>query len=508
MLLREGHRHAASVPPTVQAVVAARLDALPAPARDVARRSSVFLSSFDRDQVAALASAESAIDIASRSSRKLLVRVDDGVPRWRFRHQTLRDVAYASLPKRQRRELHLAVADRLTADGHRSWAAEHLEQAALAALDLEPRRGNCPTGPPTPWPRPGTARAGAWRTGRRSLGTGARSPWPATAIDGGARGAGARGHGGPSTGRRVPGRPRSSSRPSNRYAPRRRLDARARPPVPRRHLDQRGRRRRQRGVTARSFPRTAERLGEPAAIARTLLFAGWVPWTRKRLEDAEAIWRRSARDRRVMTFAGRMTVPLCSLDRDRRPEPARRSDRDDRARPRGGDRHGRSIQSRGCHGAGRRRRRMQVVPSSAASDRRGRGTMGASATPSRNAASPSASWSTRRRRAETSAGRSRSARSSANASSPAGPGVRSPTCRSAGATTRSRSNIADAPLWRSPPPALSAALREGTYPTVRLIGTAASAIETGQFCLAPSAASRKPSASRPGTSPTTCSRTP
>ena len=37
----------------------------------------------------------------------------------------------------------------------------------------------------------------------------------------------------------------------------------------------------------------AERLEEPWAIARTLLFAGWVPWTRNRFEESEAIWNRA-----------------------------------------------------------------------------------------------------------------------------------------------------------------------------------------------------------------------
>jgi tetratricopeptide (TPR) repeat protein len=37
----------------------------------------------------------------------------------------------------------------------------------------------------------------------------------------------------------------------------------------------------------------AERLGEPWALARTLLFAGWVPWTRRRYEEADEIWRRA-----------------------------------------------------------------------------------------------------------------------------------------------------------------------------------------------------------------------
>jgi tetratricopeptide (TPR) repeat protein len=37
----------------------------------------------------------------------------------------------------------------------------------------------------------------------------------------------------------------------------------------------------------------AEELGDPWAIVRTLLFAGWVPWTRERFDLAEVIWRRA-----------------------------------------------------------------------------------------------------------------------------------------------------------------------------------------------------------------------
>jgi tetratricopeptide (TPR) repeat protein len=39
--------------------------------------------------------------------------------------------------------------------------------------------------------------------------------------------------------------------------------------------------------------RAAEKLGDPMAIVRTLLFAGWVPWTRERFDEAEVIWRRA-----------------------------------------------------------------------------------------------------------------------------------------------------------------------------------------------------------------------
>ena len=37
----------------------------------------------------------------------------------------------------------------------------------------------------------------------------------------------------------------------------------------------------------------AERLGRPWAIARSLLFQGWVPWTRERFDESEPIWRRA-----------------------------------------------------------------------------------------------------------------------------------------------------------------------------------------------------------------------
>jgi tetratricopeptide (TPR) repeat protein len=37
----------------------------------------------------------------------------------------------------------------------------------------------------------------------------------------------------------------------------------------------------------------AEELGDPWAIVRTLLFAGWVPWTRSDNDEAERIWRRA-----------------------------------------------------------------------------------------------------------------------------------------------------------------------------------------------------------------------
>ena len=101
----------------------------------------------------------------------------------------------------------------------------------------------------------------------------------------------------------------------------------------------------------------AEELGDPWAIVRTLLFAGWVPWTRGTDDEAEAIWRRAlevadpddtwARDPRAQ-------LPL--VNRDRRHgrgqlRGARGGARAERGgeRPRRVDR--RPVQHRDDHGA-------------------------------------------------------------------------------------------------------------------------------------------------------------
>jgi class 3 adenylate cyclase/tetratricopeptide (TPR) repeat protein len=126
-----------TMPPTVQAVVAARLDSLRHRLRDLARRASVFLYSFDRDELATVSDAEPE-DLRGLEDAEILVREDGARAKWRFRHETVREVAYASLPKRERRTLHEAIADALMGSGHHSYAADHLERAALASLDLDP----------------------------------------------------------------------------------------------------------------------------------------------------------------------------------------------------------------------------------------------------------------------------------------------------------------------------------------------------------------------------------
>jgi tetratricopeptide (TPR) repeat protein len=143
MLIHEQDAHAGvaapPLPATVHAVVAARIDHLDAGARDVVRKASVFpRSSFRADDLAIVVEA-SGDALARLEEEELLVRDREHPELWRFRHQVVRDVAYESLAKRERLQLHLAVAGRLEAEGrYPAGLAHHLELAALASLDLEP----------------------------------------------------------------------------------------------------------------------------------------------------------------------------------------------------------------------------------------------------------------------------------------------------------------------------------------------------------------------------------
>jgi class 3 adenylate cyclase/tetratricopeptide (TPR) repeat protein len=131
------------LPPTVQAVIAARIDHLVQPAKDLVRTASVFAaSSFDVSALGLIADPDpKVLDILEQE--ELLVRDAEHPDVWRFRHGLVRDVAYESLPKRERQRLHLLFADRVsedpdTAARYPRVIASHLERAARAALDLEP----------------------------------------------------------------------------------------------------------------------------------------------------------------------------------------------------------------------------------------------------------------------------------------------------------------------------------------------------------------------------------
>jgi class 3 adenylate cyclase/tetratricopeptide (TPR) repeat protein len=118
-----------SVPPTLQALLAARLDQLETAERSVLERGAVEGEIFHRGAVQALAPEET--DVMPRLAalvRKELVRPDKsqlaGEDGFRFRHLLIRDAAYDALPKATRAELHERFA---------SWLVEH--GAGLVELD-------------------------------------------------------------------------------------------------------------------------------------------------------------------------------------------------------------------------------------------------------------------------------------------------------------------------------------------------------------------------------------
>jgi tetratricopeptide (TPR) repeat protein len=283
------------LPPTVQAMVAARLDALPAEQRDLARRLSVYLYSFDLTEAGLVA--ECGVDqLDDLVDAEIIVRdeVGSGSPSWRFRSDTLRDVAYASLPKRQRLALHVTIADTLDAGRRHSWAAEHLEAAALASLDLDPTDRTLPERAAEALAQAGDrarrrtesrsaidyyARALAidhdgdqLREARALAGTGEAHYWlgeyPAAtdALD-----------------RAISLGERLGDDWTLAHALRFRGDI---------AINVEADMERAEALLARALA-AAESLGEPWALARTLLFVGWVPWTRRQPEEADRSWRRA-----------------------------------------------------------------------------------------------------------------------------------------------------------------------------------------------------------------------
>src|SRR6266481_794213 len=114
----------ATIPPTVQAVVSARLDALPARLRELARRASVFMYAFDLAELDVIDGAADVKELQLLEDAEVIVRQPPSS--WRMRHATLKEVAYASLPKRERLRLHQLVAEYLMDAGHRSLAADRL----------------------------------------------------------------------------------------------------------------------------------------------------------------------------------------------------------------------------------------------------------------------------------------------------------------------------------------------------------------------------------------------
>jgi class 3 adenylate cyclase/DNA-binding transcriptional ArsR family regulator len=139
------------VPPTIQALLAARLDRLSDAERRTIERASVVGKEFGWREVSELTPAEGRATVSTQLLalvRKELIRPDrrreDGAETYRFRHLLIRDAAYDSLPKGERAELHERFADWLEGTaGDRLVELDeivgyHLEQARAYRLELGP----------------------------------------------------------------------------------------------------------------------------------------------------------------------------------------------------------------------------------------------------------------------------------------------------------------------------------------------------------------------------------
>jgi DNA-binding transcriptional ArsR family regulator len=115
------------VPPTIQALLAARLDRLSEPERRTIERAAVVGKEFGQREVSELTPAEGRSSVSTQLLalvRKELIRPerrrDDGAETYRFRHLLIRDAAYDSLPKGERAELHEHFAGLAGGNGRRS----------------------------------------------------------------------------------------------------------------------------------------------------------------------------------------------------------------------------------------------------------------------------------------------------------------------------------------------------------------------------------------------------
>jgi class 3 adenylate cyclase/tetratricopeptide (TPR) repeat protein len=139
-----------SVPPTIHALLSARLDRLEPRERAVVERASVEGKVFHRGAVTELAP-EIENEIGGHLQalvRKELLRPDDpefaGEEAFRFRHLLIRDAAYNAMPKELRAELHERFAgwlDRIASDRileYEEILGFHLEQAYRYRKELAP----------------------------------------------------------------------------------------------------------------------------------------------------------------------------------------------------------------------------------------------------------------------------------------------------------------------------------------------------------------------------------
>ena len=132
-------------PPTIHALLAARIDRLGADERDLLERAAVIGKRFSREALVGLAPDADLDDLLTELERKDLVLPDGGSDEaYGFRHILIRDAAYQGLAKERRAELHESLADWLAearSDRLREYEeilGYHLEQAHRYRSELAP----------------------------------------------------------------------------------------------------------------------------------------------------------------------------------------------------------------------------------------------------------------------------------------------------------------------------------------------------------------------------------
>ena len=151
-----GDLAAAPMPPTIQALVAARLDRLDSGDRDLLERAAVVGQAFGSDTVAELSPPGARAEVPARLRglvrREFLRPAPARLPAeagFQFRHLLVRDAVYAAVPKQARVELHERLAGLLEARAgarvreYEEIVGYHLEQAWRFLGELGPidRRG-------------------------------------------------------------------------------------------------------------------------------------------------------------------------------------------------------------------------------------------------------------------------------------------------------------------------------------------------------------------------------
>ena len=133
---------AGAVPPSLRALIAARLDRVPPETRDVLRAASVVGRTFTADAVAALVDDARLGDRLVDAERLEIIGALDPAgtagQRLSFAHVLFRDVAYAGVPKSERIHQHDRLSRWLesTDEVDLALAAHHAEQAAQLATEL------------------------------------------------------------------------------------------------------------------------------------------------------------------------------------------------------------------------------------------------------------------------------------------------------------------------------------------------------------------------------------